>query len=369
MKKSNILHLTYDMRIGGTETVIKNLVEGINQDRYNVKILCIEPNIGPFGQQLVVAGYKVATLGWTGGFDKSLFSQIRIYLINNSVDVLHCHQYTPWFYGAVASAFTKTKVIFTEHGRFHPDRSSWKRRIINPCLMLLTDHVTAISEATKLALNKYEFIRLNKIKVIYNGVKPLQSDANKALAVKKKLNIHCNSLVFGTVARLDPIKNQELMIRAFSEVLNARENCILLLVGDGDEKTYLESLVNELKIDKKVIFTGYISSPVDYIVAIDVFLLSSFSEGTSMTLLEAMSLKKPCVVTDAGGNKEVIEHEVNGLVTKNNELSEFTSAMLELSMNDEKRQEMGHNGKVRFDSIFSAENMVNAFCYYYSENK
>jgi glycosyltransferase involved in cell wall biosynthesis len=369
MKKINILHLTYDMRIGGTETVIKNLVEGINHDRYNVKILCIEPQVGPFGQQLIDAGYLVTTLGWTGGFDKSLFKEIRSHLIENSVDVLHCHQYTPWFYGAVAAAFTKTKVIFTEHGRFHPDRSSWKRRIINPCLMLFTDHVTAISEATKLALNKFEFIRQKKIRVIYNGIKPLQRDVNKALEIKEALNINCNSLVFGTVARLDPIKNQELMIRAFAKVLNERKDCILLMVGDGDERTYLESLVNELEVDNNVIFTGYISSPVDYIVVIDIFLLSSFSEGTSMTLLEAMSLQKPCVVTDAGGNKEVIEHDFNGFVTKNNELSGFAASMLELSINDEKRQKMGHNSKARFDRIFSAENMVNAFCHYYSENK
>lgn len=371
-----ILHLTYDMRIGGTETVIKNIIEGFaemqsqeasqngandkDNTKFEMSVLCIESPLGPFGQQLVESGVSVTNLNWQGGFDTKIIKQIRQYIKTHDIDVLHCHQYTPWVYGALAAAFTKTKVIFTEHGRFYPDSSSWKRKFINPVLLKFTDHVTAISKATKQALVDYEFIPENRIEVIYNGIKPLVADENKAQQIKRELSIPNDAKVLGTVARLDPIKNQTMMIEAFAMAQKECPNSYLVIVGDGEERQKLESLVDELNIRENVKFTGYIAKPVNHIAMMDVFLLSSLSEGTSMTLLEAMSLGKPCVVTDAGGNREVIIDQVNGFVSENNNESAF-AVNLSLALKSDSIEKLVVGSVERFDRLFTIKAVVQTY--------
>ncbi len=361
MTRKKVLHLTYDLRIGGTETVIKNLIEGMDKEKFDAEILCIEPHLGPFGEQLKEQGIKITNLHWVGGFDIKLITKIRTYLKDNQIDVLHCHQYTPWVYGALAAAFLNVKVIFTEHGRFYPDSSSWKRKFINPALLKLTDHVTAISKATRQALVDYEFIPEERIEVIYNGIKPLVADEQKVTKLREELNIPHDAKVVGTVARLDPIKNQTMMIKAFALALKEQSNTYLLIVGDGEERQKLEALVDELSIRPNVIFTGYVAQPVNHIALMDVFLLSSLSEGTSMTLLEAMSLGKPCVVTDVGGNPEVIESGITGNVKANSDTHAFSEGIVDAVKSLIKEIKLSANIKKEFHKRFNALHMQNRY--------
>jgi hypothetical protein len=121
MSKTSVMHLTYDMRIGGTEMVIKNLIEGSDPALFDMSIYCIETPIGPWGIEMQNLGLPITSTSREPGFDTSLIFAIRKHLKTNSIKILHCHQYTPWIYGVLAAFGTKTKVIFTEHGRFYPD--------------------------------------------------------------------------------------------------------------------------------------------------------------------------------------------------------------------------------------------------------
>jgi glycosyltransferase involved in cell wall biosynthesis len=362
--KKRILHLTYDMRIGGTEQVIKNLIQGSDKNLFDMSIFCIEVPIGPFGQMLIEDGIQITAHQRTDGFDLKLIGAIRKHIKQNNIDILHCHQYTPWVYGALAAFGLNTKVIFTEHGRFYPDSSSWKRKLVNPLLARLTNHITAIAEATKQALATYEFIPESRIQVIYNGIHPAINDPEATKQIKYQLGIAPGTIVLGTIARFDPIKNHPMMINAFKLVLEQFPDCRLLLVGDGDERENLERIVKELHLFDKVIFAGYISEPQHYLNAMDIFLLSSLSEGASMTLLEAMSLSKPCVVTDAGGNAEIINHNENGLVTPNKSADLFSKAIISLLNNPLMKIAMSEKANCRFKGIFKK----NAMCKSYQSN-
>ena len=361
------MHLTYDMRIGGTEMVIKNLIEGSNSALLDMSIYCIETPIGPWGIEMQSAGLSITTSARKPGFDSSLIFAIRKHIKHNEINILHCHQYTPSVYGVMAAFGTKTKVIFTEHGRFYPDSSSWKRKIINPWLCRITNYVTAISQATKQALVDFENLPNRRIEVIYNGIKPLEVNPLKTLELRQKLNIPDKSLILGTVARLDPIKNHKMMLEAFAQVLKANPNTVLVIVGDGEERDNIIKYIQVLELEKKVIMPGYESEPQHYLALMDIFILSSLSEGTSMTLLEAMSLGKPCVVTDAGGNKEVIANNKNGIVTKNDDATEFSQAILKLAEDKVLFKQYGIEGSARFTRLFDVSVMVKRFNDYYEE--
>lgn len=365
--KTNILHVTYDMRIGGTEMVIKNLIDGRDQEMFDMSVLCIESPLGPFAKQLQKDGIKFYELNRQPGFDTPLITEIRNIIKENNIDILHCHQYTPWVYGVIAAMFTGTKVVFTEHGRFYPDSSSWKRKLINPVLNVFTQRVTAISQATKQALTEYENIAERYIDVIYNGIAPLNADAEKTEALREHYQIPQDHLILGTVARFDPIKNHTMMLTAFAQVLKKTPNCTLLMVGDGEERTNVERCINENNLNTNVILVGYESQPVNHIALMDIYLLSSLSEGTSMTLLEAMSLAKPCVVTNAGGNPEIVEDGVNGFVTENDNATEFALGINKVIESIGSSSEFGDASKTKFEQLFSETQMNKNFTLLYQE--
>lgn len=358
----NICHLTYDMRIGGTEKVIENLVL-VQRPELKQRILCLQPKLGAFGTQLKQQGVPIDCLTWESGFSINIILAIRQFCSKHNIDILHCHQYTPWSYGALAClGFLKTKVIFTEHGRFYPDVSNQKRRFINPVLAALTSGFTSISEATRNALHRFEFLNRDKIHVIYNGI------ADNALTMQKHVDVELpdDALVFGTVARFDPIKNHPLMVKAFSRVLEQCPKATLMLVGDGETRNELDSLVSSLGIQDKVLFTGYQSEPEVYCQLIDVFLLTSFSEGTSMTLIDALRMGKPAIVTNVGGNPEIVSHRQNGFVIQNDNEDELVDAMIELAAPD-LRTHLGERARATYLHRFTAQKMQDEYCALYAQ--
>ena len=319
MSLKKIVHFTFDMQIGGAEQVIYNLIENTDSSKYDVSILCLDQPVGPFGIQLQKKGYGVTALKRKPGFDISLVRQIRRYVSNNNIDVLHCHQYTPYVYGFMGGAFNECNIIFTEHGRFHPDQRKLKRVLINPFLNLFTNYVTSISSATREALVRYENFPRSKIRIVYNGIDSSRYMLAQNSNLKQTLGISKGAYVLGTVARLDPIKNHLMMIRAFKIVKETYPETFLIIVGDGPERENLEAFASELHLASNMIFTGFREDAYLFYKIMDIFLLTSFSEGTAMTLLEAMASGLPCIATDVGGNPEIVRDGETGFIIQNND--------------------------------------------------
>lgn len=356
-----VLHITFNMAIGGTEQVIRQIIENSDNDKLCHEILCIDGTVGPIGRELIEKGIHIACTQRQAGTDFKLIRYIRRLIKQRNIDVLHCHQYTPYFYGVLSALWTSTRVIFTEHGRFFPDRHNSKRRWVNPLLAMATDNITAISRSTANAVAEYEYIRRNKIQIIYNGIKQIEVGDSSRDCLLKELNLQPDFRYIGTVSRLEPIKNQTMMIHAFHIVKQKIPDLKLILIGDGAKMHDLKQLTEHLDLKDDVIFTGFIDNPQKYISLFEVFLLSSFSEGTSMTLLEAMSLSKPCVVTDVGGNAEVVAHQKNGLVVPDNDAEKFSQAILTLLEDESITHAFGEAGKEIFNNTFLAQKMVSDY--------
>jgi glycosyltransferase involved in cell wall biosynthesis len=363
-EKIRVLHITFDMGIGGTEQVIRNLVTGDKWPECGVQhhLCCIESPLGTWGCELQRSGVPVDVFQRKPKLDWSLVCQIHRIIQRRRIHIVHAHQYTPFTYGFLASRLTPAKVIFTEHGRFYPDSSTLKRRTVNRLMFPFVNKITAISEATKQALVDHEAIPSSRIDVIYNGIHTLPaSPIEEQAQLRTELGIPQNALIFGTIARFDPIKNQTLMIRGFAEALKKYPHLRLVLVGDGPERTTLNELVAHLGITDQVIFVGYQPHPHRYVHLFDVFLLTSLSEGTSMTLLEAMSAGKPCIVSAAGGNPEIVSHNKTGLVFPNNDQAAYVAALHRLIENENDRLTMSAEAISVFDTHFTAKVMQHRF--------
>lgn len=358
MTKTRILHLTFNMGIGGTEQVIRQLVTNLPVEQFDNQVVCIDGFVGEVGQLVEKAGIPVSAIKRRPGFDWSLVRSIRKRIVSGQIDVVHCHQYTPWVYGFLGSLGTGARVVLTEHGRFYPDRYRYKAALVNPLIALLTHRIVAISAATRNALARYEFVPKPMISVVYNGITGLVVKPEQVQQLKQKLGIPEDHCVMGTVARLDPVKNQVMMLEAFAQVRKRHANSWLLMVGDGPDRAKLEATARDLGIDDRVVFVGFIDHPATHLAAMDLFLLTSNTEGTSMTLLEAMSLGIPAVVTRVGGNPEIVEHEKTGVLAPIGDAPAFASAIDGLLSEPERRAELGRNARHRFVQRFSVRSMV-----------
>tara|TARA_B100000214_G_C23969930_1_gene629574 strand:- start:52 stop:1158 length:1107 start_codon:yes stop_codon:yes gene_type:complete len=363
---TRILHITFNMGFGGTEQVIRQLVMNLDKTRFHNEIACIDGEVGALGQAMEIEhGIKHHSRRRAAGFDLKTILWIRQLIKSGEFDVVHCHQYSPYAYGWFAHWGTRARVVFTEHGRFHPDQYRKKAKYINPFIARTTHKLVAISAATRDALVEYEYLRRDRISVIYNGIAPITIDEERRSALKAQLQIEPGETVIGTVARLDAVKNQALMLKALRALLDQNFRVRLILVGDGPERQNLEKLTTNLKLEESVIFTGFQSQPADYLSLMDIFLLPSFTEGTSMTLLEAMSLGIPTIATRVGGTPEIVIEGETGLLIESDDLLGFTSAIRLLLEQPDKLSSMAQQAKRRFKERFSARQMVDEYehCY------
>ena len=354
----HVLHVTFNLDFGGTEQVIAQLVRGLPRDRFRSVVACIDGRAGPMAAGIRDSGGKVVELGRRSGIDWALVRSLRRVIREEHIDVVHGHQYTPWFYACLASMGTGVRIVFTEHGRFYPDRYRWKAAWLNPILAFRSQAIVAISKATRRALSTYEFIPRSRIQVIYNGIEPLMPRPGQREQGRGDLGIPENAFVLGTVARLDPVKNQGMLMTAAARLMHRCPDVWLVLVGDGPERVRLEQRADQLGIADRTVFTGFQPNPGDFMQLMDVFLLTSWTEGTSMTLLEAMSLGVPCVATAVGGNPEIVLHGETGHLVPCDDVEALHQTLWSLRQSPGQLKVLGQQGAARFRAEFTVDAMV-----------
>jgi len=160
-----------------------------------------------------------------------------------------------------------------------------------------------------------------KILLVQNGIdlEGLRVKAKENNLTKRDLGFDENDFIIGAVGRLDPIKNYGLLIKAFklfcTKIKDSNLKKVkLCIIGDGSQKTELEELVNKLKITEKIFFAGWRSDAYNFYPLFDCFVLSSFSEGLSIALLEALCFGLPIITTNQGCEHDVVIDGQNGFL-------------------------------------------------------
>jgi len=360
MTKKNILHIIHSLDIGGAEKLVFDMAAETRKDIFNVMICCLD-NIGVLGEQLALKGYNVACLGRRPGVDWGLIFRLRDYFVKKRIDIVHAHQYTSFFYASLAKNFKKKPyIIFTEHGRFYPDRRSIRRYIFDPFLSRFASEIVSISEATKKAMIKYDNFPGGRIRVVYNGTKFMNGSVDK-IQKRKDINISSSDFVIATAARLDPIKNISMMIRAMKKVVKIVSDCKLIIMGDGVEYQKLSSEIGDNGLSNYVYLLGYRNDVNEIFLASDLFLLSSFTEGTSVTLLEAMNAGLPAVVTNVGGNPEILKNGETGFLVESDDALGMAEKILFFYRNRDIAINFGKAGQKRVRERFSFDRMIKEY--------
>jgi glycosyltransferase involved in cell wall biosynthesis len=298
------------------------------------------------------------------GIDLSVPVRLARMLRESGAQIIHAHQCSAWFYAALSRLINPgPKLLLEEHGRFWPEPDNAKRRFVNRQLInRLTHRFVAVSKDIATRLARYEGIPAERIEVIYNGVDAIPRPSVEEIAQRRiALGLSLDDFVVGTVGRFDPIKNLPMLVDALANVCCTNERVKGLLIGDGPQREAIAQRVRDAGLAGRIILTGHRDDARLLLPCMDLFVLASFSEGTSVALLEAMSAGLPAVVTAVGGNPEIVLDEQTGWVVASGDTPALTQVLARALSDSQSCKALGEAGHQRFESRFTMAAMLASY--------
>jgi glycosyltransferase involved in cell wall biosynthesis len=300
--------------MGGAETLVKEYALHMKQDKFEVVILCYEHTGSPYEKQLEAAGIRIIYAGepwekWKkrGLIGKivrhyGLFFSIRKYLRKETPDVIHAHLHVNK-YVRFAKVSHDTMLVYTVHTepKLLWDRKIWRRRIDFQAAKWLVRHynmrLIVLHDDMRKEVN--ELFGVDNSIVVNNGIDlarfQQKCDKNE---MRRKFQIPEDNFVIGHVGRFSEVKNHRFLLEIFGEIAKQMENAFLLLVGDGEERGFVEAELKRRNLGDKYKILSNRSDVDELMSAMDVFVFPSLFEGLPVVLIEAQAKGLPCVVSD-----------------------------------------------------------------------
>ncbi|MBI2392727.1 MAG: glycosyltransferase [Deltaproteobacteria bacterium] len=356
MSALTIAHLLSSFGLGGQERVALDLARG--QARRGHRVLAIGLAPGPLLEEFRAVGAAAQLVEKAPRLDPTVVLRLAWALRREGVDVLHTHNPQPLAYGAVAARLARAALVHTKHGA-NPDRGRrlWLRRAGGH----LADAYVAVSDATARVARENAECPEARLRTIPNGIDltAFGPDPSARRAARAELGVPAEATVVGTVGRVSPEKDHALLVRAMGPLLGPGVR--LVIVGDGAELPNVRALAARSPF---VVLTGARRDVPRLLAAMDLFALSSRTEGLPLGLVEAMATALPIVATAVGGVPEVLGG-AGRLVDRGDEraLRDAIAALLEDGV---AARELGERARVRARA-FDAEAMVDAYLALYRE--
>ena len=294
----------------------------------------------PFVEEVDKLGWKNTPIRVRLKIDPIAIAQMASLFRREKVDIVHTHLSTSSINGCIAAKVAHIPCVATVHG------------MSGKLSFVFADHMIGVSEGVRQHLIQ-QGIKPDRVTAVYNGV-DVPDDIPTKEQARKQFNISPDAFVFGTVARLTPMKGIEYSIRAFAEIQKQVPNSIYVLVGDGDTSRTYQELTFSLGIQSKVKFLGYQIKVFEPLAAMDVFLFPSLKEAMGISVVEALAAGLPVVSTNVGGLPEVITSDVGSLVPPENAEAMAREA---IAIANGDRELLSVNARKRAHDLFSVESM------------
>lgn len=311
--------------------------------------------------------------------DYRAFNKLTKIIKDFKPDIVHTHAAKPGAVGRLAAAHMKVPVIVhTYHGHvFHSYFNKAKTQVflnIERYLGKKSTALIAISEEQKQELSgKYRVADSSRFHVVPLGFELgrfMENQEEKRKLFREEFCVAPDEIAIGITGRLVPVKNHDLFLEAVAHLLqNTARKIKAFIVGDGELNTRLQARAIALNIpyclsgegntDRPLVFTSW-RSDIDVINAgLDIVCLTSFNEGTPVSLIEAEAANKPIVSTRVGGVAEVVKENETGLLSDVNDKETFFKNLLSLVNNDELRKNLGQTGAAHVAEKYGINRLTN----------
>ena len=289
-----------------------------------------------------------------------------LYLLNGKInnrhpDIVHTYFFWSIIYGRLLKLLGKIKILVENR---EDQGFNWGMHEYI-CLRMtnhLPDKIICVSEAVKQTVLDREGVEESRVEVILNGVDLHQDSSEMQPITRRELGYSDDHLVIGMVANYNrPVKGVTNFLDAIPDIISAVPSARFLFVGGGDEEHSLRDKATTLGIDPYVVFAGYKKDIHRYYEIMDISVLTSFSEGLSLTLLESMAYGIPVVATRVGGNPEVVDEGRTGYLVPVKDNRSLVDRIVTLLQDKELRRRMGKEGRLRAERKFRMRDVSNRY--------
>ncbi len=351
-----VIEVSSDSNIGGAGKCILTFLKTFDREKFEV-CLCLPKNslLKAEAEKYNVKIFEIDYLAEKSLDMRAVFRLRRLFK-RLKPDIVHTHASMS---ARIAAKMCNIGAVYTRHSVFPPSPviSKGLGKAINGWVNNHTaDEIIAVAEAAKDNLTATG-VSKDKIEVILNGVEPLiPYDEGKMLQAKKEYGIKDGEKVAVMAARLNVVKGHKYFVEAARILRDKGISAKYLIAGTGDMEADLREQIAKAGLEDSVIMLGFLNNVEPLMNVMDVQVNCSFgTEATSLALLEGMSLGKPAVVTDFGGNPGVIKDGVNGYLTPTHEPQALADALEKLFCDEELYKNMSSECKRIYKENFTAE--------------
>ena len=371
-----IAHILYRFAVGGLENGVVNLINRIPEDHYRHVIISLTDSTD-FKQRLNNKDVKIYCLNKKPGHDIGLYFRLWKLLRKLNPDITHTRNLAALEMVAISMMAGVKRRVHSEHGWGMSDLNGANRkyRLLRKMMSMIVHRYIGLSKHIVNYLHQDAGIPMFKLTQIYNGV-----DADRFnLDVKLKPDfsafpigfIKQDSILIGTVGRMEPVKDQLTLVDAFIQLVKQsdqhKEKLRLVLIGDGELKPQAQAKLDEAGLSEQAWLPGSRDDVNSLMNCMDIFVLPSRNEGISNTILEAMATGLPVVATRVGGNPELVVDGETGILVPSGDAQKMMQALSIYVDNEEKRQSDGQAARQLIAKRFRLEHMVDNYLSVYDD--
>jgi sugar transferase (PEP-CTERM/EpsH1 system associated) len=353
------MHVVHSLGVGGTEEGVRKLLLGLNFNVFE-QVVCTVlagPARDPqTGTRMINLGRSPGRIGFLVPDLTRVFSQER-------PQIVHSRNWGTIEAVPAARLARVNAVVHSEHGLDMQSMTGqpWRRRALRRLCFRWADRTFAVSRGLRDHYVTQLGVPANRLGIIPNGVDTgrFRPDPTARADVREYLRADEDTLVVGTVSRLDPVKGHSILLRASELALSRGVRVQVVIIGDGPGRSAVKQQVQSSPLLRdRVVITGEIHDVPRWLNSFDVFALPSLAEGMSNTLLEAMAVGVPPVASSVGGNPEVIEDGRSGLLFETGDSEALVAHFKTLALDARYRRQLGDNARRRVETSFSLQRML-----------
>jgi glycosyltransferase involved in cell wall biosynthesis len=360
-QRIKLLHLCASLTVGGAERLMLGLAERSDPRRFEAHVCSLSVVRGnALRPEFERLGLPLSVLGFRKFYDLRAVRAVAQYVRQHQIDIIHTHLITADVVGRVAGRLVGRPVVSTlqnEPQDFNRERLD-RRWLEWITARYLTTRLVTVSPRVRDMFVREWRIPERRISTICNAV---AMEPYLALPEGVTARDAGAGPVITTVGRLSPQKAQHLLLEAAVSVLRQRPEVRFMIVGQGRLEQPLKAQAQALGIADVVTFVGLRRDIPAVLAQTDIFVLSSLWEGLPLTAIEAMAAARPIVLTDVGGNRDLVESGTHGLIVPPGNVPALAEALLTLLNDPARRTAMGQAARARVRHDFSIDTITRQY--------